>query len=73
LLFIVRRTEQCGANLSYATINNVTRFNHLGSSSGLQNMVSRKVRLLLLPTGFRGLQYASYKICYINIFIHHIC
>jgi len=35
LLFIVRHTQQCGAKLSYATINKATCFNHLGSSSGL--------------------------------------
>jgi len=35
LLFIVRRTQHCGAKLSYAPINKATCFNPLGSSSGL--------------------------------------
>jgi len=34
-LFIVRRTQQCGAKLRYATINKATCFDPLGSSSGL--------------------------------------
>ena len=62
LLFIVRTTQHCGVKLSYTTINKATYFKPLGSSSGLQNMISYKVRLLLLPTGSRGLQYASFKI-----------
>jgi len=32
-------------------------------------MVSYKVRLFLVPTGARGLQYASYKIYYIKMLI----
>jgi len=34
-LFIVHRTQQCGAKFSYVTINTATCFNPLGSSSGL--------------------------------------
>ena len=32
-------------------------------------MVYYKLQLLLLPTGSRGLQYASYKICIIKMLI----
>ena len=70
LLFIVRRAKHWGAKWSYAIINKATCFNPLDSSSGLYNMVSYRVPLLLLPTGSRGLQYASYKVCYIKILIN---
>jgi len=70
LLFIVRRTQHCGPNLSYTIISKATCFNHLGLSSVLQNVVSYNVRLLLLPTESRGLQYANYKIYYIKIFLY---
>jgi len=44
-------------------------FQPLGVIFRLIKYESYKVHLLLLPTGSCGLQYASYKICYIKMLI----